>query len=339
MFNWIYNIFVKEEEEKKNLECMQEKYKKLDESALFHLLLIQEKYMNRFKWGLQGYSNVYVEIDIADKIMGEMLKCLPFTKLEDRYLLNKIKKAEHDKACYHEKYVMEMNLEETREFFSIFKKDVISPKMDKAYILDGDQPNFFHQLTDDEMEKVFPSWEDFDSEESNKVIQGFVERTGGNTDSEDEVFYRRIKLLLGKYEENIYCTKLVYFKNVHKITSMGILRFYFDYITYDDGTATNFSFGKNKKQKVNQTQEDTNELTEKNNKRKTMNPTLEEIQKEEIRKEKVRQAKEIIEGFRRRIANFTATKNPRKPKENDRKKNPKPTGNNKKTLKKNSNKK
>lgn len=224
--------------------------KKLSKDSLYYLLLLQEEYKMRFAYGVSG-NNVNVQILIPDPIMDEILEYLPFNIKSTSRIQ---KKREFDYVDILNKNTCNFDKKGTKEFFNIFDKELISPKIDRAWMFPENQSHCFKELNEKEMGQFYD--EKIDTFKKSQVLcqlkEDFVSQ---NT----MCSFRRISLIFGK-------TKLVHYQNAYSTSATGILRFHFSYQTYDNGKPTNFIKTKpTKKRKIteNKSEEDEENESEK----------------------------------------------------------------------------
>jgi hypothetical protein len=250
------------------------KYERLKEEHLFYLLKIISKYDKRFVFGLSG-DGVVLEIEVKDKYMQEMVEIMGFEKCDKRVAVRN-----YNKRCYqfpddHERYELEMYEEETKQFLSIFEKQTVETSVDKIFL--HAKYGIFKRLNEEEMKSIFIG-KKIHLENYNKIVEEFAGKG-------QDIYWRRIKLLIG----NGMCTKLVYIKSTDHITEEGLLRFHFDYITYDEGRATTY-IDISKKKKVEKKIIDVN--LPKQIKRKRENKKKKVMTKEEKEEEERRRVQE-----------------------------------------------
>jgi hypothetical protein len=201
-------------------------YSKLSKITLYYLQNLQFKIVDRFAFGNSG-KDCIVEIELPDIVMKEIVSSKLFNFKTSKVLLSKKAKKKFQMTSTVKKLSAKMNKEQTKKFFSIFEKDVLSPKTERVWLSLSPPFSYSREMTDQEIELSFYGGDKMMNTNYRSQLKNEFKKGLPCTVDVD-----RIKMLFGEEEEWEYVTKLVYFESANPITKTGILRFHFNYITY-----------------------------------------------------------------------------------------------------------
>eukprot|EP01091_Cochliopodium_minus_P007234 TRINITY_DN1714_c0_g1_i10.p1 TRINITY_DN1714_c0_g1~~TRINITY_DN1714_c0_g1_i10.p1 ORF type:complete len:248 (-),score=81.98 TRINITY_DN1714_c0_g1_i10:1603-2346(-) len=133
------------------------------------------------------------------------------------------------------KYAWSLDKNKSEEFFSIFDKDIIQPKVEKVWVHQKMQKKMFRSLTDEEINNIYHT---NDEKLSEKTFFEVEDGMLGGMREMATCTWRRIQVLFGtslRNKRKLDCLKLEYFENVNPISETGVLRLSFSYQTYLNG--------------------------------------------------------------------------------------------------------
>lgn len=207
------------------------------------LLSLQECYCERFVFGICGGFYPSVEIDVDDSSMDNLVNIFSntFGKCKKSSIFKSSKKEIYRDFAKYEKLSWMIDKERAIEFFSIFDEGVIQPKIEKIWIHQLNNVSNYCNLSDEEIYNIYHSPdEDLNRREFQKVEKKLIGDKESNSVTsmiEIQTFYRRIQVVFGAVSGRSlqYYMKLDYLKNVHPITSRGVLKLSFFYRSYYNG--------------------------------------------------------------------------------------------------------
>ena len=213
--------------------------KNMNHKQRYLLIKLMEQYCKRFDWSIQGSFYPYVEIQVKDKYMQDMIKIFNegFGKAENsNVFMNRVGKDKKGYDCRTKfnKYEWSLDKEKAEKFFSIFDENIIQPKVEKVWVHLKMQKSIFRSLTDEEINILYHT---DDEQLSEKIFEKIEEGMTGGMEGL-VCAWRRIQVLFGtslRNKRKIDCMRLEYFENVNPISKTGVLKLNFTYQTYLNG--------------------------------------------------------------------------------------------------------